>query len=91
MSNLADACQTKEAFLAYIRESRRPDIGDDANNLTEADFVLDLAEPGWTDSEKWNDIWWRVHNGSELTPREREQALAYWASGEDAPAQEFRL
>lgn len=82
---------TKSAFEAHIREFRRPDIGDEADELTEADFICDLAEDGWPDHEKWIVIWCRVHEVGELTPREREQALAYWAAGEDDPPVEMRL
>jgi hypothetical protein len=85
------ACETKEAFETHIRELRRPHIGDDADALTEADFVSDLAEDGWPDHRKWLEIWVRLNDGGELTPREREQALAYWSAGEDFPAAEHRL
>lgn len=86
------ATQTKAAFEAFIREYRRPDIGDDANDLTEADFVLDLAEDGWPDADLWCDIWMRIKDGGELTPREREQSVVYYRTedGDDVPEQ-FRL
>lgn len=86
------ACESKEAFQDYIRELRRPDVGDDANDLTEAEFVLDLAEPGWPDSGKWCEIWVRIKDVGELTPRERMSALHYFGTddGDEVPEQ-FRL
>jgi hypothetical protein len=51
--------ETKDAFEEYIRAMRRPDIGDDADTMTEADFVSDLAETGWPDYRKWDVIWQR--------------------------------
>jgi hypothetical protein len=89
---MARKCEaTKAAFEQHIREMRRPDIGSDADELTEADFVLDLAEDGWPDHSAWTDIWVRLHEGGELTPRERKQALAYWAAGEEYPPKKMRL
>ena len=87
-----DAFQSKEAFEKYIRDLRRPDIGDDADEMSEADYVLDLAEPGWPDSDKWCAIWIRIKDGGELTPREREQAVHYFSTddGDNVPA-EHRL
>lgn len=85
------ACLDKASFEKYIRDMRRPDIGDDADTMTEADFVSDLAEDGWPDHRKWLMIWDRIFGGGELTAREREQALAYWAAGDDEPAPEYRL
>lgn len=81
--------QSKAAFEKYIRDLRRPD---DADDMTEADYVLDLAEPGWPDSDKWCAIWIRIKDGGEMTPREREQALHYFCTddGEEVPEQ-FRL
>lgn len=86
------ACLSKADFEKYIRDLRRPDVGTDADDLTEADFVLDLAEPGWPDSGKWCEIWIRIKDGGELTPREREQALHYYGTddGDEVPEQ-FRL
>lgn len=82
----------KQEFQAHIRKLRRHDIGDDADDLTEADFVCDLAEDGWPDHDLWIEIWVRLQEGGELTPREREQALAYYSceDGDDVPA-EHRL
>lgn len=84
------ACQTKAAFEEYIRELRRPDIGSDADEFTEADFVSDLAEDGWPDHEKWLDIHFRITTGgAELTPRERMCALHYYGTddGDQVPQQ----
>lgn len=86
-----DICQSKATFEAYIREFRRPDIGDEADEMTEADFILDLAEDGWPDHCRWSKIWCRVHEGGELTAEERRKSLAYWAAGEEYPAEEDRL
>lgn len=83
---------TKDEFVKHIRELCRPDIGDEADTLTEEEFICDLAEDGWPDYDKWLEIWNRLYTtGGELTVREREQALAYWDSGEDYPSEEFRL
>lgn len=86
------ACEGKAAFEEYIRELRRPDIGDDANDMTEADFLCDLAEPGWPDSGKWMPIYVRCHDGGEMTPQERMSALHYFGTddGEEVRA-EHRL
>jgi hypothetical protein len=88
---LMQSYATKEAFEAHIRVLLRPNIGDDADAYTEADFISDLAEDGWPDYRDWLNIWVRLHKGGELTPREREQSLAYWAAGEDMPPAEHRL
>jgi hypothetical protein len=86
------ACQSRAAFEEYIRELRRPDIGDEADELTEADFVCDLAEDGWPDYDKWLTIWCRLNDGGELTPREREQALHYYGTDDgDTIPPEHRL
>ena len=85
------ACATKQSFESHIRALRRPDIGDDADTLTEEDFVSDLAEPGWPDFCRWLEIWDGLQKGGELTPRQREQALAYWEAGEDYPPDDMRL
>ncbi len=85
------AAASKSAFERYIRDLRRRDIGEDADGLTEADFLLDLAEPGWPDSGKWCAVWVRIKDEGELTPREREQALAYWHAGEELPAKDYRF
>ena len=82
---------TKAAFEAHIRELMRPDIGDFADTWTEEDFVTDLAEPAWPDFCRWLEILGDIIAGSELTPRQREQALAYWKAGEDYPADDMRL
>lgn len=86
------ACQSKATFEAYFRELRRPDIGDDADEMTEKDFVCDLAEDGWPDSGKWLGTYSRLHDGGELTPRERLSALHYYNTddGKEVPA-EHRL
>lgn len=86
------ACQDKATFEAYIRAERRQFIGGDADALTEADYVSDLAEDGWPDCSKWLTIWARLFEGGELTPREREQALTYYATedGDEVP-KEYRL
>lgn len=87
-----DSFQSKDAFENYIRDLRRPDIGDDANDMTEADYVLDLAEPGWPDSAQWCAIWVRIKDGGELTPREREQALHYYCTDDgDGVPEQFRF
>jgi hypothetical protein len=80
----ADTFLTKSAFEQFIRDFRRPDIGEDADTLTEDDFVSELAEDGWPDYEKWLAIFVRLHEGGELTPREREQALAYYKTEDSA-------
>lgn len=86
------ACENKAAFEEYIRELRRPDVGNDANDLDEAGFVLDLAEPGWPDSGKWNGIFVRLHEGGELTPQERMSALHYFGTDDgDEVRPEYRL
>lgn len=87
-----DCFLSKAAFETFIREFRRPDVGDDADTLTEADFVNDLAEDGWPDADIWLAIWCRLHEGGELTPREREQAVAYYRTQDgDTIPEEFRL
>jgi len=80
---------SKTAFEDFVREERRLFIGDDANSMTEQDYVCELAEDGWPDYEKWLDIWCRLNGGGELTPREREQAVAYYGTedGDDVPEQ----
>lgn len=89
---LAPIFADKGRFQELIREMRRPDIGDEADCITEADIVSDLAEPGWPESGEWLGIYSRLHEGGELTPRERERALAYYRTddGQDVPPQ-FRL
>lgn len=82
---------SKASFEAYIREMRRPEIGDDADEWTEANLLCDLAEPGWPDSCRWSELWHAVDTGAELTPRQRMQALAYWEAGEDYPPDDMRL
>lgn len=85
-------CETKEAFEAHIRDMLRPDIGDEVNDYTELDYVNALSEDGWVDNEHWLAIWAECYEtGRELTPDEREKALAYYAAGEDTPAPEFRI
>jgi hypothetical protein len=86
-----NVCGSKADFERHIRELLRDNIGDDADTYSEADFVSDLAEDGWPDARAWLKIWVRLHEGGELTPREREQALAYWTAGENLPAPEDRL
>jgi hypothetical protein len=84
--------ETREAFEKHFRDYLRPYIGDDADQYSEADFVSDLAEDGWPDSAKWLEIWYSLHTtGRALTPREREQAMAYHVAGEDWPAHDLRL
>lgn len=85
------AWENKAEFEQHFRELRRPDVGDDADELTELDMVTELAEDGWPDACGWMQIFSRIHNGGELTPCEREQALAYWNAGEDLPANDMRL
>jgi len=84
-------CSNRAMFEQHFRELRRPDIGSDADALTEADFVSELAEDGWPGHRHWLAIYSRLHDGGELTPRERAQALAYWAAGEDEPSAEYRF
>lgn len=85
------ACESKSSFEEYFRELRRPDVGDEANELTELDMVTELTEDGWPDACGWMQIFMRIHDGGELTPREREQALAYWEAGEELPDEAMRL
>ncbi len=88
---LARICQTKLAFEEHFRDLRRPDVGDEANGYSELDMVIDLSEDGWPDACGWRTILSRIHDGGEMTPREREQALAYWQAGEELPAEDMRL
>jgi hypothetical protein len=85
------AWDNKAAFEEHFRELRRPDVGDEANELTELDMVTELTEDGWPDACGWMQIFMRIHDGGELTPREREQALAYWEAGEELPDEAMRL
>jgi len=88
---MSEHLQTKDAFERCIRDLRRPDIGDEADEMTESDFLLELSEDGWPDFCRWGRAWLRIENGGELTPEERRKALAYWEAGEDYPAEEDRL
>lgn len=88
----AETFATKAAFETFIRQWRRGCVGDDADDLTEADFVLELSEDGWPDASEWCAIWCRIKDGGELTAREREQALAYWRTGDgDEVPDQFAL
>lgn len=84
----------KEEYLTKIRAAYEKEGNSLEGYETEADFISDLAEDGWNDSDKWLTIWGRLHNGGELTPRERECAIAYFEAGdcgiEGIPA-EYRL
>lgn len=88
---IAAVVTSKSSFETYIRELRRSDIGDDADTLTEEDFVTDLAEPAWPDFCRWQEILGELIKGGELTPRQRTQALAYWEAGEEYPPDDMRL
>jgi hypothetical protein len=85
------AWENKSEFEQHFREMRRSDVGDEADGYTELDMVTDLCEDGWPDACGWMQIFMRIHDGGELTPREREQALAYWNAGEELPADDMRL
>lgn len=85
------AWESKADFEEHFREIRRPDIGDEAAELTELDMVTELTEDGWPDACGWMQIFMRIHDGGELTSREREQALAYWHAGEELPDEAMRL
>lgn len=82
---------TKAEYLAAMRKLYRPNIGSDADDMSEADFISDLAEDGWPDHDKWSVVWGRLHSGGEMTPRERECAVAQYMAGEDDAPADMRL
>lgn len=91
---------TRENFETDLREMVRPFIGDDADEYDEMCLLLDLSEDGWPDHEKWFEVYerlydsvdpWGVRRGT-LTPREREQAVAYYTCEDgDEVQEEMRL
>lgn len=79
-----DNFYSRSAFETLIRSELKPHIGDEAAQYTELDYISDLAEDGWPDSEKWLEIFSRLSSGSELTPEERQKAHFYYNNEEDA-------
>jgi hypothetical protein len=82
---------TREEYLTKIRALYVAADCYVEDHDKEEDYVSDLAEDGWPDHCKWLIIWNRLHDGGELTPRERECAVAQFQSGEDFPPDDLRL